>query len=203
MISAPKGSADGINLLKPRQGDPCPECATGKLQLHKAIEVGHTFHLGTRYSSKLDLCTRTPDGKDSVPVEMGCHGIGVSRLIAAVASCMADERGLSWPRVIAPFEVVVLVSRPEPERIQAAEQIYDDLSGSRFGVADVLLDDRPEQGLGWKLKDADMIGYPVIVVLGKGYDKGLVEVQCRRMKIKQDVEMSRVVEFVHGLLKRL
>ncbi|EXJ94490.1 hypothetical protein A1O1_02886 [Capronia coronata CBS 617.96] len=203
VISAPKDDGRGINLLKQQSGDPCPECSSGKLQLHKAIEVGHTFHLGTRYSSKLGLTIRNPDGKERVPVEMGCHGIGVSRLIAAVASCLADERGLNWPRVIAPFEVVVLIAKPEPQRMQAAEQIYDQLSSSELGAADVLLDDRTDQGLGWKLKDADMIGYPVIVVLGKGFDRGRVEVQCRRLKIKQDVEMDRVVEFVHGLLKQL
>lgn len=203
MICVPKNGADGIDLLKQQTRDPCPECSSGKLQLHKAIEVGHTFHLGTRYSSKLGLCTRSPDGKGTVPVEMGCHGIGVSRLIAAVASCLADERGLNWPRVIAPFEVVILVAKPEPDRLQAAEQIYDRLSSSESGAADVLLDDRQEQGLGWKLKDADVIGYPVIVVLGKGFDGGMVEVQCRRLKVKQDVELDRAVEFVRGLLKQL
>ncbi|EXJ84787.1 prolyl-tRNA synthetase [Capronia epimyces CBS 606.96] len=203
IISASKDGTNGISLLKQRPGDPCPECSNGKLQLHKAIEIGHTFHLGTRYSSKLGLCTRSPDGKTTVPVEMGCHGIGVTRLIAAVASCLADERGLNWPRVIAPFEVVILVAKPEPNRLQAAEQIYDQLSTSELGVADVLLDDRQEQGLGWKLKDADMIGYPVLVVLGKGFDRGMAEVQCRRLNIKQDVEIDRVVAFVHGLLKQL
>ncbi|KAL2444059.1 Proline-tRNA ligase [Exophiala dermatitidis] len=205
IISAPQDGSDRINLLKHRAGDPCPQCSSGKLQLHKAIEVGHTFHLGTRYSSKLGLSIRSADGKANVPVEMGCHGIGVSRLIAAVASCLADDRGLNWPRVIAPFEAVILAAKPDSKRIQAAEQLYDQLSapGPAAVAADVLLDDRHDQGLGWKLKDADMIGYPVIVVLGKGFDRGMVEVQCRRLNIKQEVELERVVEYVRDRLKKL
>ncbi|KAL2407910.1 Proline-tRNA ligase [Exophiala dermatitidis] len=205
ITSAPPDGGDRINLLKHRAGDPCPECSSGKLQLHKAIEVGHTFHLGTRYSSKLGLSIRSADGKANVPVEMGCHGIGVSRLIAAVASCLADDRGLNWPRVIAPFEAVILSAKPDPKRIQAAEHLYDQLStpGPAAVAADVLLDDRHDQGLGWKLKDADMIGYPVIVVLGKGFDRGMVEVQCRRLNIKQDMEFERVVEYMRDLLKKL
>lgn len=202
LISAPKDSPNGINLLKHRAGDPCPECQDGKLKLDKAIEVGHTFHLGTRYSSKLGLSTRQ-NGKEVVPVEMGCHGIGVSRLIAAVASCLSDDAGLNWPRVIAPFEAVIIVQHSQAERLQAAHQLYDELSSSKSGGTDVLLDDRAEQGLGWKLKDADMIGYPVMVVVGKGFDQGKVEVQCRRLKIKQDVEISDAVGFVHALLKQL
>ncbi|KAK4938940.1 hypothetical protein LTR10_020688 [Elasticomyces elasticus] len=198
---------NGINLLKLQDGDPCPECHKGTLKLHKAIEIGHTFHLGTRYSSKLGLAVRHPSSQEPIPVEMGCHGIGVSRLIAAVASCLSDEAGLNWPRVIAPFEAVVIVQTSKAERLQAAEKIHDDLAqaGSSHpdGPVDVILDDRPDQGLGWKLKDADMIGYPVIIVVGKSFDQGKVEVQCRRLKIKQDVDIDGVAQFVHSLLKQL
>lgn len=203
MINAPENGI--INLLSFQDGDACPECHKGTLKLDKAIEIGHTFHLGTRYSSKLGLAIRHPSGKEVVPVEMGCHGIGVSRLIAAVASCLSDESGLNWPCVIAPFEAVVIVQTSKAERVHAAEKIYDDLAGSsnRTAAVDVILDDRPEQGLGWKLKDADMIGYPVIVVVGKTFDQGKVEVQCRRLKIKQDVAIAGVAPFVHDLLKQL
>ncbi|KIX04297.1 proline-tRNA ligase [Rhinocladiella mackenziei CBS 650.93] len=203
VIRAPRDDANGINLLKHQAGDPCPECSTGKLRLEKAIEVGHTFHLGTRYSLPFNLSIRPDVGKDSAPVQMGCHGIGVSRLVAAVASCLADESGLNWPRAIAPFETIIIVQKSQREKIQAAVQIYDDLSSSKFGAVDALLDDRQDQGLGWKLKDADMIGYPVIVVIGKAFDQGKVEVQCRRLGIKQDVEIGGVVECVHGLLEQL
>lgn len=203
LIRASADSQVGINLLKHQAGDHCPECQSGTLKVDKAIEVGHTFHLGTRYSAKLGLATRQNGGKDLVPVEMGCHGIGVSRLIAAVASCLSDDSGLNWPKAIAPFETVIVVQKSHTERMQAAEQLYDDLTNSKSGAVDVLLDDRQEQGLGWKLKDADMIGYPVIVVVGKAFDQGKVEIQCRRLNVKQDVEADRAVEYVHTLLEQL
>ncbi|KIW82258.1 proline-tRNA ligase [Fonsecaea pedrosoi CBS 271.37] len=204
IIEAPQDDkTGGMNLLNQQSGDPCPECGNGKLSVDKAIEIGHTFHLGTRYSSKLGLVARLSDGKEAVPVEMGCHGIGVSRLIAAVASCLSDDVGLNWPRAIAPFEAVVVVQPSHAERLRAAEQLCSQLSSSDLGNVDVVLDDRQEQGMGWKLKDADVIGYPVIVVVGKGFDQGKVEVQCRRLKVKEEVDISDAVGFVHDLLKQL
>ena len=201
LISAPKDAPDGINLFKHEAGDPCPQCQSGKLKLEKAIEIGHTFHLGTRYSSKLGLARNAP-GKGSAPVEMGCHGIGVSRLIAAVASCLADEIGLNWPRVIAPFEAVIVWSHRRGSDV--AEQLYDVLSSSPHGSVDAILDDRPDDvSVPWKLNDADLIGYPVIIVVGKRIDEGKVEVQCRRLKVKQDVDVGAVPEFVHRLLAQL
>ncbi|OAP57381.1 proline-tRNA ligase [Fonsecaea erecta] len=204
VIEAPPNDENGrINLLSQESGDPCPECEKGKLKVDKAIEIGHTFHLGTRYSAKLGLSSKQNDGKEAVPVEMGCHGIGVSRLIAAVASCLSDEVGLNWPKVIAPFEAVVVVQPSHAERLRAAEQLCNQLSSSPLGTVDVVLDDRQEQGMGWKLKDADVIGYPVIVVVGKGFDQGKVEVQCRRLKVKQEVSVDDAVSFVHDLLKQI
>lgn len=200
-------------LLKPETGDPCPQCKDGRLQVDKAIEIGHTFHLGQRYSSKLGLAIKGMGGQYSTPVEMGCHGIGVSRLIAASASCLSDDTGLNWPRVIAPFEAVIMVLRPEnqPHRIRAAEELYDSLTAtSTDGAVDVILDDRQEDpvGLGWKLKDADVIGYPIILVVGKGFvgdgsSQSKVEVQCRRLKIKQEVDIKDAPKFVRDLLKQL
>lgn len=206
IIRAPSTGEGKIHLLKHEAGDPCPQCETGTLRLDKAIEIGHTFHLGTRYSAKLDLTTKQEGKKDAVPVEMGCHGIGVSRLIAATASCLSDDLGLNWPRAIAPFEAIIVVAQSQKERLDAAEKLYDQLSTSKSSdnaAVDVILDDRTGQGMGWKLKDADMIGYPVIVVFGKAFDQGKVEVQCRRLKVKQDVEIDAAAEFVSGLLKQL
>jgi prolyl-tRNA synthetase len=202
-VRAPQEEQIGANsLLKLEAGDPCPQCKTGTLSIDKAIEVGHTFHLGTRYSSKLGLATKQEGGKPPTPVEMGCHGIGVSRLIAATVSCLSDGKGLNWPRAIAPFEAVIVVQPSHAQRLQAAEQLYDQLSTTGLGVVDAILDDR-DQGMGWKLKDADMIGYPVIVVIGKGFDHGKVEVQCRRLKVKQDIDIRDAPSFVHNLLKQL
>ncbi|KAK5199556.1 hypothetical protein LTR47_001444 [Exophiala xenobiotica] len=208
IVSAPLQDAEGgINLLEHQAGDPCPECKTGELQLNKAIEVGHTFHLGTRYSSKLGLTVRSKDSKQPVPVEMGCHGIGVSRIIAAVASCLSDAVGLNWPRAIAPFEAIIIVHKSQEEQMRAAEKIYDELASSSStagaGAVDIILDDRQEQGLGWKLKDADMIGYPVIVVVGKAFEQGKLEVQCRRLKVKRDVDIDSVPDVVRDLLSKL
>ncbi|EOD47234.1 putative prolyl-trna synthetase protein [Neofusicoccum parvum UCRNP2] len=120
----------------------CPSCATpGSLAAHRAVEVGHTFHLGTRYSAPLQLAIQTPAGRPAL-VQMGCHGIGVSRMIAAVADALADARGLNWPRAVAPFEAVVVPGKGEEGD---SERVYDGLVAA--GV-DAVLDDR--KGLGFR-----------------------------------------------------
>jgi prolyl-tRNA synthetase len=216
--SKPDEPSGGIHLQAQANGDPCPQCQTGKLKLSKAIEVGHTFYLGTRYSQPFDLIVHFPEGP-SVPVEMGCHGIGVSRLIAASAGCLSDNVGLNWPRVIAPYEVLIALpkhSRKEEggvvkEAIVLAQRLYDELmrpslsaDGSAPGGAiDTLIDDRENLAIPYKLMDADVIGYPVIVIFGKTFSEGKVEIQCRRLKIREDVEFARVVDFVRALLKQL
>lgn len=132
---------------------------------------------------------------------MGCHGIGVSRIIGAVASLLSDARGLNWPRVIAPYEAVIL-TQPQTTESEAAE-VYDALAGEGKDV-DLVLDDRPIKSLGWKLRDADLIGYPVIVVLGRGWkERREVEVQCRRSGVKKDVALGQLRGEVSGLLEQL
>lgn len=190
-----------IDLLRPQDGDDCPSCKKGKLKVHKAIEIGHTFHLGRRYSSVLDFQIRPsydPSGPPT-PVEMGCHGIGVTRLIAAVASCLKDDVGLNWPKVIAPFEAVILTSN---ELGSEAEKLYDALSHSENGGVDAILDDR-DVTLPFKMKDADVVGYPVLIILGRSFSQGQIEVQCRRLQIKEQVPLDQVVGFVQSVLKRL
>ncbi|KAH7414193.1 prolyl-tRNA synthetase-like protein [Phaeosphaeria sp. MPI-PUGE-AT-0046c] len=191
------------DLTPTTPGSSCPHCPTGHLSTQKAIEVAHTFHLGTRYSALLGALVSLPDGKTRDHMHMGCHGIGVSRLIGAIASLLSDARGLNWPRVIAPYEVLV-VAAPQVEA-REAEEVYDVLATGEDGVAvDVVLDDREGKGVGWKLKDADAIGYPVIVVLGRGWkEKREVEVQCRRLGVKKDVGMEAVREEVSALLEML
>ena len=106
--------------------------------------------------------------------------------------------------MIAPFEAVILVQGSQKQKLEAAKKIYDRLSASSNDApVDVILDDRADHGLGWKLKDADMIGYPVIVVVGKTFEQGTVEVQCRRLKVKQEVDIDGVLGFVSGLLRQL
>jgi prolyl-tRNA synthetase len=189
-----------LDLTPTLPNSPCPKCANGTLNTHKAIEVAHTFHLGQRYSVPLNALISLPDGKSRDAMHMGCHGIGISRLIGSIASLLADPVGLNWPRVIAPWEVVVVSSAQGDEG--AVEGVYD-VMRNEAGV-DVVLDDREGRGLGWKLKDADLIGYPVVVVLGRGWkDRRVVEVQCRRLGVKREVREDEVKGVVVGLLERL
>ncbi|RDA90527.1 hypothetical protein CP533_4149 [Ophiocordyceps camponoti-saundersi (nom. inval.)] len=177
----------------------CSSCTKGSLKLRRALELGHMFFLGTRYSEPLNLRVRTPDGsQDPVPVQMGCYGIGISRLVGAVAEHMSDERGLVWPRAIAPFEVVIVPSSPVT---QEAVEFYDGLVD--HGRMDVILDDRRES-FGWKMQDADLIGYPITVVLGRAWrDGGTCEVQCRSLGIIENVAVDDMGGYLENLLSRL
>lgn len=199
-------SPNPIDLLKTKKGNKCPNCNHEALQIHKAIEVGHTFHLGTRYSAKLGVEALQPGvGAAPTPVEMGCHGIGVSRLIAAVAACLSDERGLNWPRILAPYQVAVC-GKDSQENDEMHMAFCESLTadGQDSTPIDVLLDDRPELGLAWKLNDADMIGYPVIVVFGRAWEsERKVEIQCRRLNVKTEVLYEEAPVFVQGLLRQL
>lgn len=191
------------DLTPTTPGSPCPHCPSGHLSAQKAIEVAHTFHLGTRYSAPLGALVSMPDGKTREHMHMGCHGIGVSRLIGAIASLLSDAKGLNWPRAIAPYEVLVMAA-PQVEA-REAEEVYDVLAGGRDAVTvDAVLDDREGKGVGWKLKDADAIGFPVIVVLGRGWkERREVEVQCRRLGVKKKVGISALREEVLAMLNRL
>ena len=187
---------------------PCPRCPphTGKLGACKAIEVAHTFHLGTRYSEPLNAVVALPDTTQQKHLEMGCHGIGVSRLIGAIASLLADSVGLNWPRVIAPFEVAVISTIHEEGAVQVYDSLQEgELNGMDGNVGlDAVLDDRPIKSLAWKLRDADLIGYPVLVVLGRAWkDKGMVEIQCRRLGVKRDIGLGELRKEVLDLLKQL
>ncbi|KAE8440406.1 hypothetical protein EG329_008160, partial [Mollisiaceae sp. DMI_Dod_QoI] len=166
-----------LHLLRIRAGDLCPRCPSGRLEVQRAIELGHTFHLGTRYSGPLNANVAVPSRfydleppeveeshritqNRQVPMEMGCHGIGVTRMIGAVAETLADDKGLNWPRVMAPFEVVVIPSKGHEE---AALAVYDALNIRRLEDGDIgldlVLDDRTHS-FPWKMRDADLVGYP-------------------------------------------
>lgn len=205
------GTANKLSLVRVHDGDKCSQCADGLLTSNPAVELGHTFHLGTRYSEVLQASVSVNqavlDGsaesgaksskEQIVPMQMGCHGIGVSRLISAAANQLADAKGLNWPRAIAPYEVAVI---PNKGLDSVAEQIYDSLTSVSV---DTLLDDR-DKGMGWKLGDADLIGYPVLVVVGNGWKKSqTLEVQCRRLGVKEDVSIDKLPAFVEGLLSQL
>ncbi|PNY23410.1 Uncharacterized protein TCAP_06654 [Tolypocladium capitatum] len=192
-----------LNLLRVADGDGCPRCETGSLQVHRALELGHTFYLGTRYSEPLKLSVSLPNTSGGpIPIQMGCYGIGVSRIFGAVAEHKAVQRGLNWPRAIAPFEVVII-----PTSGASAETLgfYDMLTGqgSLSRGFDIVLDDRKET-FGWKMQDADMVGYPVTVVLGKAWrEEGICEVQCRSLALKENVAVGDVPAHLRDLLARL
>lgn len=191
-----------LNLLKIKAGDGCPKCE-GSLSVTSAIELGHTFHLGTRYSVPLKALVAN-EKKEWKPMEMGCHGIGVSRMISAVADGYRDDKGLCWPKVAAPFEAVVVYK--DVAMKEDAESVYDILVSRGLKgkeVVDALLDDR-ERTMMWKMKDADLVGYPIMCVLGRGWTKDrVVEVQVRKTRAKVEVGLGDLKETVEGFLKDL
>ncbi|CCF39916.1 prolyl-tRNA synthetase, partial [Colletotrichum higginsianum] len=199
-----------LNLLAARAGDGCPVCDCGILHVQKALEVGHTFHLGTRYSEPFGAIVSIPQEKgrhrpseNTTLMQMGCHGIGVSRLIGAVVEHLADNKGLQWPRAIAPYEVAVVSAA---DLAEDAAEVYDEIAASPSGgdMVDVVLDDRTVS-LAWKLQDADLVGYPVLVVVGKIWkmDKGSCEVQCRSLGVRETVPLSNLRRRVSELLEQL
>ncbi len=156
--------------------DPCPVCG-GRLELTEGIEVGHIFKLGTNYSEALEATFQDQDGKQQ-PLVMGCYGIGVSRVVAAAIEQNHDKNGIIFPLPLAPFQVLVLnLGTNDKETTAAAEQLYLDLQA---GGLDVLFDDRDERP-GSKFKDADLLGIPFRVTVGKTWQKeGRVELRLRQ-----------------------
>jgi prolyl-tRNA synthetase len=209
-----------VALTVPSEDSTCPSCSSSaSLKISKAIEIGHTFHLGTRYSAPLNAQVLSSSNK-LAPIAMGCHGIGVSRLLAAAASLLMDSKGLNWPVKIAPFTTVI-VAAPKAATEEDLVRVYDVLSkeerlqqqltvddngGSSTSSSialDATLDDR-DRPLGWKLRDADLIGYPFIVVLGKAWKAGgKVELQCRRLEVREEVPLEDLGARLRSLERRL
>lgn len=192
--------SSSVDLLRVRPGDHCPKCHKGTLKSIQAIELGHTFHLGTRYSEPLEARMNLPGGRAPTPLIMGCHGIGISRMIGAIAAILKDDVGLNWPRICAPFEVVIVAgSKVEQSDLVAT---YDKLRNDEKEI-DVAIDDR-DGTLIQKLKDADLIGYPVIIALGRDWaTEKKCEVQCRRLGVKTIVPLDELYVTVNQLLSDL
>ena len=201
------GTGEFLDVLNSQTGDSCLKCGEGTLKVSRSTELAHTFYLGTKYTDILGANVavdpaqlKSGKGKNVVPMEMGCYGIGVSRLISAVANALADNRGLNWPRAMAPFEVMVVGTQGLEKE---AENIYDELATQMGGPTDIILDDR-DRTTGWKLNDADVVGYPVTVVVGKAWSsEKKVEVQSRRLGVKTLVAPEELPDFVTSLLERL
>lgn len=163
-----------------REGEPCPRCSM-PLRFTRGIEIGHVFKLGTKYSAPLGARIVTADGEEC-PVIMGCYGIGISRLLAAIIEQSHDGDGMIWPPSVAPYHVhLIPVSMADPQQKEAAEKLYDRLHNAGL---DVLLDDREERA-GVKFKDADLIGLPIRIIIGKAISRGIVEYKERRGESKE------------------
>jgi prolyl-tRNA synthetase len=195
-------NADGtIEAAEVRDGDPCPVCAVegrdGVLESARGIEMGHIFQLGRKFADALDLQVLDENGK-LVTVTMGSYGIGPSRAVAAIAEGTLDELGLSWPRDVAPADVHLVATGKDQEIFAAAERIATELSAA--GV-EVLYDDRPKVSPGVKFKDAELIGVPTIVVVGRNLAEGTIEVRDRASGEREDVPVESVVDHVTRVVK--
>lgn len=183
-------TADGtIEAAEVLEGDPAPD-GSGPLTLERGIEIGHIFALGRKYAKALGLSVLDENGKAQV-VTMGSYGIGVSRLVAAIAEENHDERGLMWPLNIAPFQVHVLATGKDPEIFATAEKLACQLDAAGIQV---LYDDRPKASAGVKFKDAELLGMPFALVVGKGLAEGKVEIRQRREGTTVETSPENCVE---------
>ena len=187
-----------VEAAQIRQGDACPKCAA-PVVIDRAIEIGHIFQLGRKYAQALNLTVLDQNGKSQV-VTMGSYGIGVSRAVAAIAEQSYDEIGLSWPVEVAPAKVHVVATGKEDNIFQTAEKIGAELE--LRGIS-VMLDDRRGTSPGVKFKDAELIGIPVIVVVGKALENGNVEVRVRKSGEKSEVALAGAVDAIAALLPTL
>ncbi len=177
-----------IDVAEVRGGDPCPRCGAPLIE-KRGIEVGHIFKLGTKYSEAMGALFVDENGQEK-PMIMGCYGIGITRVMAAAVEQNHDENGIIWPVEIAPFEVIVIPVNVKNEEIrEVAERIYSELKEAGF---DVLIDDRNARP-GFKFKDADLIGIPYQIIVGKGVQNGLVELKERRTGRREEVKVEETV----------
>ncbi len=176
-------------------GDPCPRCSS-PLEIARGIEMGHIFQLGRKYAEALGLTVLDENGKTRV-VTMGSYGIGVSRAVAAIAEMNCDDKGLIWPRVVAPADVhIVATGKATDPQLPAAEALAAECEA---GGLRVLLDDRVGPGPGVKFNDSELVGVPLIVVVGRGLADGLVELKDRRTGERRDVPLADAVELLRTL----
>ena len=184
-----------VEAAEVRAGDSCPECAT-EIIIDRAIEIGHIFQLGRKYADALNLTVLDQNGKSQV-VTMGSYGIGVSRAVAAIAEQTSDEIGLNWPAEIAPAKVHIVATGKEDLPFDTALTLATELEA--IGIS-VMLDDRRDASAGVKFKDAELIGNPIIVVVGKALADGNVELRVRASGHKSDVSLTTAVSAIAALL---
>ncbi len=172
------------------EGNICPICKKEKIQTCQGIEVGHIFKLGTKYSKSMDCKFLDENGKEQTPI-MGCYGIGVTRCMAAIIEQSSDESGIIWPVSVAPYQVIVVpVNTKNEEQVKLADEIYETLK--KKGI-DVLIDDRNERA-GVKFKDADLIGIPLRINVGKGASEGKVEFIIRKGLVTEELNTEEAIK---------
>lgn len=190
-------NAKYFDLVAVQEGDSC-SCCGGALKYTKGIEAGHIFQLGTKYSAAMNANFLDENGK-AKPFVMGCYGIGVSRLVAAVIEQNHDDKGCIWTKETAPFMVDIIVSNSKKEEeANAGEQIYTNLKAARI---DTILDDRINARFGFKMGDFELLGFPYAVVIGKKLPEGFVEIVDRKTLEKMDVKVEEVVSKILELTK--
>ena len=188
--------AEVIDIRTIVEGDLCPKCKQ-PIETTQGIEVGHIFKLGTKYTESLD-CTYLDENGKAQPMIMGCYGIGVSRTIAAAIEQFSDENGLVWPVPIAPFHAIVVpVNTKDETQLALAEKVYEELKAQ--GI-EVLLDDREERA-GVKFKDADLIGIPVRITIGKKAADGICEYKLRTDEQSVDVNVDEAIKNAYFYIK--
>ena len=184
-----------VEAAEVHAGDACPECAA-PVVIDRAIEIGHIFQLGRKYAEALNLTVLDQNGKSQI-VTMGSYGVGVSRAVAAIAEQTHDEIGLNWPVELAPAKVHIVATGKEDAVFDAALDLGNKLEA--IGIS-VMLDDRRDPSAGVKFKDAELIGNPIIVVVGKALANGNVEVRVRKSGEKSEVAVGEAVNAITALL---
>ncbi len=185
-----------VDVAQVVEGDPCPQCKS-PLKVRKGLELGHIFLLGTRYSDPMKAYFTDPEGKEK-PIIMGCYGIGISRVMAAIVEQHHDEKGIKWPTPVAPFEVAILCLNPSDQELaQVSEKLY--LEAQEKGL-EVIYDDR-EESAGFKFADADLVGFPYRIVVGKKIKEGKVEIQKRATGERFDVSVEEAINRVKEMVE--
>lgn len=183
-----ESAAEFADLRQTRAGDSCPKC-DGAMELSRGIEVGHVFALGTVYSEPMEVLFQNQDGQRTTAT-MGCYGIGVSRLMAAIVEQCNDENGIAWPAHLAPFQIALITMGKSDQGMEISQSIYDQLIEK--GI-DVLWDDRKERP-GVKFKDAELMGLPLHIVIGdRGLENGVAEIRLRNEE-KQEIALNDIVD---------
>ncbi|MFY9101120.1 proline--tRNA ligase [Aliarcobacter cryaerophilus] len=186
-----------FDLIAVKEGDVCA-CCGGKLSYTKGIEAGHIFQLGDKYSKAMNATFLDENGK-AKPFIMGCYGVGVSRLVAAVIEQNHDEKGCIWTKSTTPFMVDIIVSNSKNEdEKNMGEKIYEELKASNV---EVILDDRINARFGFKIGDFELLGFPYAIIIGKKLLDGIVEIVDRKTLLKTEVKIEEVVSEILNLIK--